>query len=70
MDVLFCLLTIDELYDMIMFEAFHDCDFAFEVGEEFRGEFRSNDGFDSNDRRFTLPVSQFLKHRQPKGRQT
>jgi len=35
MDVLFCLLTIDELDDMIMFETFHYRDFTFEVLKEF-----------------------------------
>lgn len=47
-------MTIDELDDVIMFETFHDCDFAFEVGEELGRQFRAHDRFDGNHGGFAL----------------
>jgi hypothetical protein len=57
MNVFLCLLTIDELDDVIMFETFHDCDFAFEVREEFGGQFRAHDGLDGNYGGFALGLA-------------
>jgi hypothetical protein len=42
-DVLLGLLAVDELYDMIVLETFHDGYFALEILEEFGGEFGAND---------------------------
>jgi hypothetical protein len=53
---------------MVMFQSFHDCNFAFEIGEKFRREFRSDDGFDGNHSRFTLQVSQHSRADSRAGR--
>jgi len=54
MDVLFRLLTVYELYNMIVLEAFHDGDFTLEVLQQFCCQFRPDDGFDGDDGPFTL----------------
>jgi hypothetical protein len=54
MDILLGLLTIDELNDMLMLEAFHDGNFGLEVGKELGGEFRSDNRFDSHYGRLAL----------------
>jgi len=59
MDIFLTLLTIDELDNVIVLEAFHDGDFTLQVLEQFTCQFRPDDGFDSDDGSLALKKVNF-----------